>query len=364
MKKNNVLCLFMILSVLLISLSACGDNYGIKDTTRVIDESTNDVSTSKETDTNKETRNDGETTSNSQTTTVAVTEEEITTLIETTPVTSVLVTTTYATVVQETTTIQQTTEPPISYTVSLKLPEASGVNVQTMNGYSIDYSNTSKGYVMVQNTTGVKTYLWIIKDGVTYQYLMRNTGGFETYPLSMGNGSYTIRILQIASDGLGYDKNTLDITVGLESEVIPFLHASTLVDYNYGSNAVNLAYELTARASSDAEKVNIIYNYVLTHIRYNYDRANSITTGALKNYVPSPDGTLSSGQGICSDYASLMACMCRAVGIPTKMIYGHVNNGAYHAWNQIYYDGSWHFFDACIASTGGSGSNYIQDKQY
>lgn len=363
MKKNNVFYILVLFTLLSISLTACGDRDSIESVETTINESANDFSTT----TNKVT--DIETTKRDNiTTTTTIINEEITTLIETTPATSVIVTAAPTTINTVTETILQpqttTAKQEISYTVSLRLPEASGSQVQTMNGYSIDYSNVSKGYVMVKNTTGVKTYLWIIKDGVTYQYKMQNTGGFETYPLSQGSGNYTIRVLAIGDDGLGYDKNTLDISVGLESEMMPFLYASTMVDYNYGSNAVNTAYEITASASTDAEKVNIIYNYIVSHIVYNYDRANSITSGALKNYVPSPENTINSGQGICSDYASLMACMCRAVGIPTKMVYGYVNNNAYHAWNQVYYDGSWHFFDACIAATGGRGSNYNQDKQY
>ncbi len=272
-------------------------------------------------------------------------------------------TTTTTTTTTQATTVQTTT-PPMSYNININTPQASGSLVQTMNGYSIDYSNNTKGYVMIKNTTGATTYIWVVKGQVTYQYKLQNTGGYETIPITLGSGSYTIQVLALANDGLAYNKNTLDLNINIENPNSPFLYPSIFVNYNANSTSVDKSYQICYGIDSQAQKTQAIYNYIVAHISYNYDRASQITSGQLKGYIPSPDVTLSTGTGICSDYASLMATMCRAQGIPTKMIYGYVNGNAYHAWNEVYYDGSWHRFDSCFGATGGLASSYTNDKQY
>ena len=248
--------------------------------------------------------------------------------------------------------------------ITVLIPEASGRLVQSMNGYNIDYSNTNKGYIMVQNTTGITTYIWLIKDGVTVQFKMQGSG-YEAYPLSKGNGAYTIRVLQIGANGQGFDMNTLNFNVNMDNTNNPFLYANLYVNYNRSSVAVNKSYELCFEGDSAATIVNNIYNFVASNIAYDYTKAGQITSGSLNNYIPSPDNTLAAGKGICSDYASLMATMLRTQGIPCKMVYGYINGGeTYHAWNQIYYDGAWHLYDACIKSTGGTASSYAADKEY
>lgn len=324
-------------------------------------------------DSDDKTSSDKETTKKDETTKKVVetdgdTTEFITTVIwNTTTVIESIADTTQRTTQEKTnppTVAETTTQKPIEYNISLYIPNASGTKVQTMNGYTIDYSNTKSGYVMVKSTANMKTYIWIEKDGMKYQFKMQNTGEYEVYPLTMGNGAYSVRVLEVASDGLGYDKNTVTFNANFGNANAPYLYASSLVNFYYGAKVVNQAYELTAGVNGDAAKVEKIYNYIKKNISYNYDRASSITSGALKNYVPSPDNTLSTKQGICSDYASTMAAMCRSIGIPAKMIYGYVNNNQYHAWNQVYYGGLWHFYDSCIAATGGSASGYIEDKNY
>ena len=72
-----------------------------------------------------------------------------------------------------------------------------------------------------------------------------------------------------------------------------------------------------------------------------------------------------SKQGDCSEHAVLTAAMCRAVGIPARIVvglvyveeFGHRKNifGG-HAWNQVYIDGKWIGIDA----TRGFGAGHIE----
>ena len=72
-----------------------------------------------------------------------------------------------------------------------------------------------------------------------------------------------------------------------------------------------LANQLGEQASSETDAVARIYEYIKENIVYDYDKAAGDVTG----YVPDPDQTLSSGKGICFDYASLAAAMLRSQGI-------------------------------------------------
>lgn len=72
-------------------------------------------------------------------------------------------------------------------------PSASGEILYGNEIISIDASNTSKGYVMVQYTgSSDKVKLQITTpNSDTYSYNLA-TGSYETFPLSAGNGTYEI----------------------------------------------------------------------------------------------------------------------------------------------------------------------------
>ena len=83
-------------------------------------------------------------------------------------------------------------------------------------------------------------------------------------------------------------------------------------------------------------------------------------------YLPDIDSTLSSGTGICFDYAAVMASMLRSLGIPTKLTIGY-SASVRHAWVDVYIESigwvehavefngnEWRFMDPTFASTGGS----------
>ena len=114
----------------------------------------------------------------------------------------------------------------------------------------------------------------------------------------------------------------------------------------------------------------------MNNISYDRVLASSITSGELKAYIPNPDRTLSTGKGICYDYAALMAAMLRSQGIPTRLIMGQVPQG-YHAWNEVYLQGTgwviiasfkywevagsaWVMFDATFAAGGMSSETILK----
>ena len=80
---------------------------------------------------------------------------------------------------------------------NMLLPVASGKAVKENTRVTIDYSNTQDGYVMVNFTGTTKTRLkvQVIGPATTYTYNL-NVGEWTTFPLSDGNGDYTVSVLE------------------------------------------------------------------------------------------------------------------------------------------------------------------------
>ena len=219
-------------------------------------------------------------------------------------------------------------------TIHIKAPQASGTVVYQQGGSYIDASNTSNGYVMVKQSGSSKRLKVIIKkDGVAYNYDLNNSGSFETYPLQMGSGEYTVRIMENVSGNSYIELFSAAISVSLSSSLTPYLYPNQFVNYTASSGAVRKAFGLCMNAQTDLDKVKSVYNYIINNISYDTYKASTVTSG----YLPNVDSTLSSKRGVCFDYAALMACMLRSQGVPTKLVVGTVSpNNANHAWNEVY----------------------------
>lgn len=157
---------------------------------------------------------------------------------------------------------------------------------------------------------------------------------------------------------------THDVDVQIENEFLPFLYPNQYVDFHADSQAVAKGSELAANTWSDLEVVQNIYNFVIKNISYDTEKATSVSYG----YIPNVDDTLTSGTGICFDYAALMAAMLRSQNIPTKLEVGY-SGDAYHAWistyidetgwvdNIIEFDGhDWQIMDPTLAASNDSES--------
>ncbi len=80
----------------------------------------------------------------------------------------------------------------------VRTPIASGVTVYKNDKATLDASNTSEGYLMVKYTGSVgKIKVQISKNGSeTYTYDLNNSGVYEVFPLSEGNGSYQVKVFE------------------------------------------------------------------------------------------------------------------------------------------------------------------------
>ncbi len=194
---------------------------------------------------------------------------------------------------------------------------------------SVDISDAASGVVQVSykgSCSNVKVRI-TMGDNV-YDY---GLSGSAVYPLQSGSGEYNVKVLENIS-GKTY-AIALDESFSAEvSDFSPYLLPTQYISFSQSDNCVKKAAELCTGCDSDAEKIAAIFKYVTDNISYDKQLAASVKSG----YIPDPDSTLAKGTGICFDYASLFAAMCRSQSIPTKLVMGFVQGNMYHAWNEVY----------------------------
>ncbi len=213
------------------------------------------------------------------------------------------------------------------------IPEASGTRVEQNEWVRVDLSHIDEGYVMVEYLGEPhKTRMQVaFEDNTPYTYDLATDGRYETFPLSCGNGSYTLNVYSHLKDNtyVYVFGTTFDVT--LKDQQLPFLYPNQYVDFKSNNAAVGAAQSLSKGAADDLDVVSRIYEYVIDNIDYDYDKLNTVTSG----YLPDIDQTLRDKKGICFDYASLMTAMLRSQRIPTKLVIGYAGE-VYHAWINVY----------------------------
>ncbi len=229
----------------------------------------------------------------------------------------------------------------------------------------IDASASDDGYVKIKylKETTKKLKVIIEKGQGKYTYDLNNKGEYDTYPLQMGDGKYKIRVFENIGGNRYATKQTVTITVKLKDEKAPFLAPNQLVNFADTSETIKKAAELTEGKTDNFEKIDVIYDYIITNIKYDTEKANTVKSG----YLPSIDEILKTNKGICFDYASIMASMLRSQDIPAKLVTGYSSKlNVFHAWNEVYteetgwiklnemyFDGfQWRLMDSTIASSG------------
>lgn len=175
-----------------------------------------------------------------------------------------------------------------------------------------------------------KVKVRITKDSAVYDYDLDPQG--TVFPLQSGSGTYNIKVLENVSGKTYAIAMDTDFEASIKNELSPFLLPSQYINYSQSDNCVYKAAELCAGKTGTIEKAAAMFKYVTDNITYDKELAASVKSG----YIPDPDATLASGKGICFDYASLFASMCRSQGIPAKLVMGYVRGDVYHAWNEIY----------------------------
>lgn len=262
-------------------------------------------------------------------------------------------------------------------------PVASGVTVDETDRAVIDYSNTVDGYVMVRVKEETEHRLKVQVKGpsTTYTYNIA-AEDWEIFPLSDGNGTYQVTLLENVEGSKYALVQSVSAEVELTDEFAPFLRPNQYVDYGDAELTVKRAAQLSDVKTTELEKVQAIYEYVIHTLTYDRSLAATVESG----YLPDLDKVLEAKKGICFDYAALMTGMLRSQSIPCKLVVGYAGE-AYHAWisvytekdgwidGVIYFDGAtWKRMDPTFASSDkqsdeimkyiGDGTNYIEKYLY
>ena len=243
---------------------------------------------------------------------------------------------------------------------NVRVPAADGTVTYENGRITVDASHTSDGYVMVKYTGKAPRIKVRITKDTQYTYDLNTSGQYETFPLTEGDGNYTIQVFENISGTMYSTALSKVISVTLADQNSPFLYPNQFCDFNAQSKILETADSLTANLTKPIDKVAAIYKYTVNNISNDYDKAKTVQSG----YLPNVDNTLETKKGICFDYASFMCAMLRSQNVPTKLVIGYTGN-IYHAWisvyageqgwidNVIYFDGiSWKFMDPTFASSG------------
>lgn len=211
------------------------------------------------------------------------------------------------------------------------LPEHPGVSVEKNDKCSLDYSNCNRGYVMV-NYTGSNSK-------VKVQLINKNTYTYDVgsswcaFPLTDGNGSYTVKVMENVGGNRYSMALSANISVQLDNGTVPFLYAHQRINFNKNTACVKKADSLVKGKKKDLDKVSAIYNWVVKYFKYDYNKARTVKAG----YVPDLNKIYKLKKGICYDYAATTCAMLRSQEIPAKMVFGYVGKkNEYHAWISVY----------------------------
>ena len=189
-----------------------------------------------------------------------------------------------------------------------KAAQATGTTVYQNEKASVDASNLAEGYLIVRYTGGknVKIKVQITKKGgTTYTYNLNNAGKAETFPLTEGDGTYTVRVFENISGTKYAQAYSCSVELKLRNEFLPFLYSNQYVNFTAESKAVKKGAELMKDAKDDLDAVRRVYNYVIATLKYDYELAATVKSG----YLPDIDAVLAAKKGICFDYAALMSAV-------------------------------------------------------
>jgi len=208
-----------------------------------------------------------------------------------------------------------------------------GVAVVANDSAVLDYSNASDGYICVMShLQGIIVKVLVEQvGGMQYQYTIYSPGAYITIPLSEGDGIYSVGVWRNVFDDQYTPVFAQDIEVILTDGFTPFLYPSEFVNFALGDTSTNLSQDLATGSVTDVDAINNIYRWVSSNVVYDMEKATTVAPG----YLPNNNNTISTGTGICFDYAVLAASMLRAQRVPAKLVIGYAGT-AYHAWMEVY----------------------------
>lgn len=222
-------------------------------------------------------------------------------------------------------------------------------------GYSevkpiVDDSDKDLGVVHItyKKTDAVIYKVLVIKDDKKISYPFKADGVTESFPLQLGNGSYRVGLLKNVGGTKYAYVSSKTIVINLKDPNVVFLNSVQNVNWNEENESIVFGRELIQPTAFLRTRIKTLYDYVVKNVTYDYDKIPTLTA----DYVPNIDETYTDLKGICYDYSALFASIQRSQGVPTRLVKGYSRFvEGYHAWNEIFINGSWYIIDSTVDAT-------------
>jgi hypothetical protein len=187
-------------------------------------------------------------------------------------------------------------------------------------------------------------------------YIVKNNFSQRIW-LPFGAGEYKIEIFPFDSVSLtrppkgegalrsgSYSEEPLELTVlNTRDEVSVDGDARWIYPSFYVQSddfiVTNLLNSITFGKSGGAEKSRAIHDHIVSTLVYD----NASFSNSSRSRKMDAVSVIGNSTGVCEGYANLSAALFRAAGIPVKIV---AARSIGHAWNNVYIDGAWKFYDA------------------
>jgi hypothetical protein len=147
--------------------------------------------------------------------------------------------------------------------------------------------------------------------------------------------------------------------------VIEYFNGVTLDEAIKSNQDIDeMALKIVGKEKDSEKKAYLLYKWVSTNVRYDYEKAVAVSKNA-KGISSGSIIAFKTRKGICFDYSCLYISMCRAVGVKVRLITGLGYSGISwgdHAWNQVYSVEEKRWIQ--VDTTFGSAGNYFDKKDF
>ncbi len=179
-----------------------------------------------------------------------------------------------------------------------------------------------------------------------------------------GAGTYKISVFKSSTERFNspYSFVTTIKVENLDERDMSFLLPSEQVQSD-NAEIVSLMKELTQNATSKADGVKKIHDYITQTVKYDFV---SYQDGTFANKEYDALTVLRKPLTVCSGYSSLFAALLRAYGLRAKIVHGKaVVAGGFedHAWNEVQLNGEWKIIDSTWNTTLKSSKYYFISEE-
>ncbi len=251
-----------------------------------------------------------------------------------------------------------------------------GTEQSSAVGNGIDTSTSQLGYITIQYSDGTSAAMraGVCFNGGSWSYYSYEMGKTKKLELKGGSGSYSVALYKKVSG------NYVSVASASFTAVISgtaptgsafggfagtagasaypqYLGSVSEISFSANDSVCKKAAALCKGQKGDQAKIRAIYNYIARNFKYDYDFAGKVISGQIRSYTPDPANILSNKKGVCYDFASLFAAMCRSQGIPCKLVKGYSTKvSGYHAWNSVYDSktAQWYTMDLTLSIAKGN----------